>query len=250
MLRSMKSLQGHRLHATDGTLGTVDEFYFDDDKWVVRYLVADTGRWLPGRLVLISPQSLGRPNWATRELPVSLTKEQVEKSPSIETDKPVHRQHERDLHAYFGWVPYWYDVAPVALPGTIGPPGRKTSAASAAAKTATAEENDAHLRSSREVVGYHVQATDGAIGHVDDFIVDNDDWSIRYLVVDTKNWLPAKKVIVSPAWVNRVDWAEHVVRVDLSRAQVEGSPEFDPTAPVNREYEARLYDYYGRPCYW
>jgi uncharacterized protein YrrD len=251
MLRTMKSLRGHRLHGTDGVLGRVDELYFDDDKWIVRYLVADTGHWLPGRLVLISPQSVGRPNWATKELPVSLTRKQIEESPSIETDKPVHRQHERDLHGHFGWTPYWYDMAPVDLAGAVGAAAQQAAGRPAPAeKPDNATHDDPHLRSSREVIGYHVQATDDEIGHVEDFVVDCDDWAVRYMVVDTRNWLPGRKVIVSPAWVSLIQWAKQVVRVDLTRAQVENAPEFDPSAPVNREYEARLYDYYGRPRYW
>jgi hypothetical protein len=180
-----------------------------------------------------------------------LTKKQIEESPSIETDRPLHRQDERDLHGYFGWTPYWYDMAPVDLAGAAGAAAREAAAKSEPAeKTADATRDDPHLRSSREVIGYHVQATDDEIGHVEDFVVACDDWTLRYMIVDTKNWLPGKKVIVSPAWVNLIHWAKHIVCVDLTRAQVENSPEFDPSAPVNREYETRLYDYYGRSRYW
>lgn len=112
------------------------------------------------------------------------------------------------------------------------------------------EEADPHLRSTREVIGYHIQANDGGIGHVDDFIAGGEDWVIRYMIVDTRNWLPGRKVLVAPTWVKRVDWAKRDVYVDLSRETIENSPEFDPSAPVNREYELRLYDYYGRPRYW
>jgi uncharacterized protein YrrD len=250
MLRTMKSLRGHGLLATDGALGKVDEFYFDDDEWIVRYLVADTGTWLPGRLVIISPQSVGRPNWVKKELPVSLTKKQIEQSPSIETERPVSRQHEQKIHGYFGWVPYWYDIPSPNLPGAPGPSADKRAPKPSAAGAPTATQGDPHLRSSREVIGYHIQATDDGIGHVEDFVVDSDDWTIRYMIVDTKNWLPGKKVLVPPTWIDSIRWADHIVRVDLTREQVEGSPQFDPKAPINREYETRLYDYYGRPCYW
>jgi len=239
MLRSLKELYGYTIRAVDGDIGKVDEFYFDDHRWTVRYLVADTGNWLVGRRVLLSTACLGWPDWEKRVFPVTLTKEQVENSPPIGVDEPVSRQMEKELHGYYGWRPYWsITAASVAVPVTTR---RKEEAM---------EEADPHLRSTREVIGYHIQANDGGIGHVDDFIAGGEDWVIRYMIVDTRNWLPGRKVLVAPTWVKRVDWAKRDVYVDLSRETIENSPEFDPSAPVNREYELRLYDYYGRPRYW
>ena len=249
MLRSTKELRGYTIRAIDGDIGKVHEFYFDDLAWIVRYLVADTGNWLSGRRVLLWPGVLGQPAWETQTLPVGLTKEKVESSPLISTDEPVSRQMETDLHTYYGWTPYWRGGLP-----TFG-----LGAAAAAEMIAdTAEEKDEeegpvgdpHLRSTREVVGYHIQARDGEIGHVEDLIVDDDLWFIRYLVIDTRNWLPGREVLVAPAWAEQVNWVERLVQVDLSRETIENSPQFDPSMPVNREYEVRLYDYYGRPSYW
>jgi hypothetical protein len=249
MLRSTKELRGYTIHATDGDIGKVHEFYFDDLAWIVRYLVVDTGTWLPGRKVLLSPGVLGQPNWETRSLPVGLTKGQVEHSPDISADEPVSRQMEVDLHNYYGWTPYWQS----------GLPQFGLGAAAAAEVLARAvketeekdeQESDPHLRSTREVIGYHIQARDGVIGHVDDLIVEDETWFIRYLVIDTRNWLPGRKVLVAPAWAEEIDWVERMVQLDLSRETVQNSPEFDPSMPVNREYEVRLYDYYGRPKYW
>jgi hypothetical protein len=249
VLRSTKELRGYTLRATDGDIGQVYEFYFDDLTWVIRYLVVDTGSWLLGRKVLLSPGSLGQPDWETEALPVGLTKEQVEFSPDIRTDEPVSRQMEVDLHTYYGWTPYWRGAMP---PFGLG------AAAAAEMIAHSPEERDAgkeekrdpHLRSTREVIGYRIQARDGEIGHVEDLVVDDETWAIRYLVVDTRNWLPGRMVLVAPAWAQQVNWIERKVHVDLGRETIEKSPEFDPSAPVNREYEVQLYDYYGRPVYW
>jgi hypothetical protein len=219
---------------TDG-VGKVREFYFDDRFWIVRYLVADTGNWLVDRLVLLSPVSLGDPDWDEQVFPVTLTREQVEGSPRINTDEPVSRQMETELHGYYGWAPYWNAAAYIAAP---------------LPRNADQREGDPHLRSTREVIGYRIQATDGGIGHVDDFIVEDDIWTIRYLVIGTGNWLPGKRVLVSPGWTREVNWAGRRVSLDLFKGVIQDSPEFDPSAPVNREYEVRLYDYYGRPHYW
>ena len=246
MLRSTKDLRGYAIRASNGVIGKVYGLYFDDLAWIVRYLVVDTGNWLPGRQVLLWPGVLGQPDWDTQSLPVGLSKEQVEHSPHISTDEPVSRQMEVDLHTYYGWTPYWRGGLPV--PG-LG------AAAAAEMIASSAEErdegdSDPHLRSTREVIGYHIQARDGEIGHVEDFVVDDEAWFIRYLVIDTRNWLPGRKVLVAPAWAEQVNWVERKVYVDLGRETIKSSPEFDPSMPVNREYEARLYDFYGRPYYW
>jgi hypothetical protein len=156
---------------------------------------------------------------------------------------------EMDLHTYYGWTPYWRGGLP-----TFG------LGAAAAAETIAGElqqkdeedeqESDPHLRSTREVIGYHIQARDGEIGHVEDLIVEDETWFIRYLVIDTRNWLPGRKVLVAPAWAEQISWIHRKVYLDLGRESIKNSPEFDPSIPVNREYEVQLYDFYGRPYYW
>lgn len=236
MLRSLKEIQGYIIRVVDGDIGRVHEFYFDDFDWIIRYLVADTGTWLSSRRVLISPLALGRPDWEERILPVKLSREQVELSPPISVDEPVSRQMERELNLYYGWRPYWDNRVPVRVAEEI--------------EQIVSKPYDPHLRSTKEVLGYHIQASDGEIGHIDDFILDDTIWTIRYLVVDTQNWLPGKKVLVSPAWVDTVEWTEKKIQIDLKRETIKNSPEFDPSQPVNHEYEIRLYDFYGRPKYW
>ena len=244
MLRSAKEVIGYRLLATDDDIGQVKDFLFDDQLWTVRYLVADTGGWLSEWLVLIAPVSLGQPHWQSRLFLVDRTKEQIENSPGIATDRPFSRQQEADLTQYYGWPVYWpmgFGLAPM-------PPGEARRIEEAEARRR--ESEDPHLRSVEEVTGYHIQASDGEIGHVEDFVLDDENWVIRYMVVDTRNWLPGKKVLVAPGWVKSVDWSESKVAVDLLREEIKDGPEYDPSAPVNRDYEVRLYDYYGRLKYW
>lgn len=248
MLRSTKELRGYTIRALDGEIGKVHELYFDDLAWLVRYLVVDTGTWLSGRKVLLSPGVVGQPDWETQTLPVELTKKQVESSPEIGTNEPVSRQMEMDLHTYYGWTPYWRGGLPELGLGAAA--AAQMIAEAAQGEAEKQRQEDPHLRSTREVIGYHIQARDGEIGHIDDFVVDVGTWYVRYLVIDTRNWLPGKKVLVAPAWVEEVNWASRSVSMDLKRETIKNSPEFDPSMPVNREYEVRLYDYYGRPKYW
>lgn len=243
MLRSTKELQGYSIQTVNDEIGQVKDFYFDDHTWVMRYLIADTGKWLPGRQVLISTQALDQPNWRDQNFPVHLTKTQVENSPSIEEDMPVSRQEEEALHSYYGWPVYWggglYTDAQIVPRDHQEEPDREPV------------EGDVHLRSVQEIIGYDIEAKDDGIGHVEDFVLDDELWTLRYLVVDTRNWLPGgKKVLVSPDWIEGVNWSKAQVKVDLTCEQIKNGPEFDPFAPVNREYEERLYDFYGRPKYW
>lgn len=266
MLQSINNLQGRGIRATDGDIGSVKQFFFDDETWTIRYLVADTGGWLPGRHVLISPIALGDTDRAGEALNVSLTKQQIEDSPDIDTEKPVSRQHETDYSNYYGYAPYWHGgglwgagahPAGMMVPPTVlGYPDRvgvATGYASSGATPAAArseEQGDPNLRSTNEVVGYYIEATDGDIGHVEDFIIDDASWAIRYMVVDTVNWWPGKKVVVAPQWIERVSWGESKLYVDLTREKIKNAPEYDPTKVVDREYENRLYEHYDRPKYF
>lgn len=244
MLRSIQNLSGAAISARDGEIGKVHSFFFDDQSWVIRYLVVDTGRWLPGRKVLIAPTALGRPDWQGRIFPVNLTKEQVRNSPDIDTDRPVSRQREAELHKYYDWAPYWGIGYGLDLP-----PGQHVEADRGAVAVESAQGNT-HLRSTKEVRGYRIHATDGEIGHVEDFIVGDEEWVIRYLVVDTGHWLSGRKVLISSEWVRDIGWDEREVWVDVAREAIENSPPYNETDPVNRKYETQMYDYYGRPKYW
>jgi hypothetical protein len=248
MLRSVKEIYNYLLEAEDGEIGQCKDFLFDDERWAVRYMVADTGKWLPGRRVLISPISLGKPDWSAKLFQVKLTKEQIENSPPLDSDAPVSKQYESNWFDYYGYSYYWRGTG---VWGTDPYPGdlflQKKEDKQMNPDTS---EGDPHLRSAIEVTGYHIQAKDDQVGHVEDFILDDETWILRYMVVDTRNWLPGRKVLVTPSWIDSVDWEEYKVSVDLTRDQVQNSPEYDPSAPVNRKNEERLYDFYGRPKYW
>ena len=239
MLRSVNELYNYVLEAKDGDIGRCKDFLFDDELWTIRYMVADTGKWLPGRKVLISPVSLGPPislspqNLPRDLFPVKLTREKIKNSPSLDSDAPVSRQYESQWLSYYGFPYYWG-----------GDADENDSHFRFTAK------GDPHLRSATEVMGYHIQAKDDEIGHVEDFLLDDETWIIHYMVVDTRNWLPGRKVLVTPAWIDSVDWGRKNVSVDLTREQVKNSPKYDPSIPVTREYEEGVYEFYDRPKYW
>lgn len=245
MLISAKYLTNYKIESKDGHVGQVHSFLFDDEKWIVRYLVVDIGHWLTGRKVLIIPSALGKPEGQDRVFPVDLTREEISNSPDISTDQPISRQQETDLHKYYNWAAYW--GGPLGLAAT--PIGPIPSPDELKPSVSTAEREN-HLRSTKEVIGYTIQASDGKIGRVDDFIIHQENWIIRYMVVDTTHWFAGKKVLIPPDWIKEISWANAEVSVDVTKETVKKSPEFNPSAPVNREYEIRLYDYYGRPKYW
>jgi sporulation protein YlmC with PRC-barrel domain len=234
MLRSVKELFGYRIQATDGEIGKVYDFFFDDQTWDVRYLVVDIGGWLGGRQGLIIPSVLGQPEWKDRLIPVRLTTEQVKTSPDIDLDKPVYRQKEIELFNHYGWAPYWgADATGVAVPPIAI--GEKYEAEKAPKPK---KDLDPHLRSARHVIGYHIQAADGDIGHVEEFVLDDVSWMIRYMVVDTKNWLPGRKVLISPQWIRNVSWKEAKVFVVQDRQTIRNSPEYDRSAPQYSKIDA------------
>lgn len=254
MLKDIKELRSSRLKARDGEFGHIKDLYFDDESWVVRYLVADTGNWLPGRQVLISPfavQSLSSGEHHAVEL--NLTKKQIEESPSIETHRPVSRQFELEYYRYYDWPVYWsgpWAWGPVPYPdgSTLGAIPVPPSAQPETEKAPQGE--DKHLRSVSEVGGYTIQALDDHFGHIESFILEEQDWAIRYLVADTRNWLPGKRVLIPAQWISSVSWDESKVYVDLDRETVKRAPEYDALKPVSREYEASLFAHYGRKPYW
>ncbi len=232
MQQRISTMIGNVIRATDGDLGKVNEFYFDDATWSIRYMVAETGIWLLGRKVLIPLVALMKPDRESNVFAVNLSRAKVRKSPDIDTELPVYRHHEEDLHKYYQWPLYWQEAG---YGGTLGitpyplfenPIPQKSDASK--------EKDDPHLRSTRHVKGYHIHATDGEIGHVEDFIVDDETWAIQHLVVDTGNWLPGKKVFIAPAWIKKVNWTDSSVYLDRSREAVKNSPEFDSSDPIYR----------------
>ena len=247
MLRTASHLKGTSIAATDGEIGSVQDLYFDDHSWTIRYLVVDTGTWLPGRQVLISPRSIMTVTDEAK-IPVSLTKSQVENSPSTDVDKPVERQYEEEYSQYYGYPYYW--TGPYRWGATPYPGEGVLAVPEPAVAMPPRGGGDPSLRSSQNVTGYYIEATDGDIGHVDDFIVDTTAWAIRYMLIDTRNWWPGKKVLVSPEWINEVSWPDSRVYVDMSKEAIKSAPEYDPDQPLAREYETRLHGHHNRRVYW
>lgn len=247
MLRSVKNMVGYQLSARDGKIGSSKDYLFDENQWTVRYLVADTGSWLPGRKVLVSPISLKITDWTSKAIPVDLTKQQIEDSPPLDSDAPVSRQFEIEWYSHFSWPFYWQGGATW---GTVPVPTQAVPVSHEAIDTCLEAAKECHLRSAGEVVDYAIDAVDGKIGKVDDFLFDDQDWRIRYLVVDTGNWLPGKKVVLSPEWIKEISWPQSTVFVSITQEEVENSPEYEPTSPIDRAFEERLYKFYRRPIYW
>lgn len=251
MLHRAKQIKGAVVLASGDEVGKVDELYFDDEKWVLRYFTVVTGGWLSRHTVLISPYAVTTVDFIARAISVELTREQVTHSPDIDTDKPVSRQQEAEYHRYFGYPPYWGYATywPWGAAPLLQRPHPPLTEPSVSARDAE-EAADIHLRSAEEVRGYHIQATDDRLGHIEDFLVDDDSWAMRYLVIDTRNWWPGRHVLVAPQWVRKTDWLSRTLTVDLSRLEVEQSPEYDPSQMPSRHDEQALYRHYGRSSYW
>lgn len=264
MLHTLNDLEDCAIRASDGAIGHVTDCYFDDQAWVIRYLVVDTGSWLSSRMVLISPIAVGHPDWTEKILPVSITQQQVRNSPDIATDKPISRQHEIRYLGYYGYPSYWGGVGlwgegpfpTLLLPGYPGlvpaPRAGQSEAERSFARTEAArhENDDPHLRDCNAVMHYHIQATDGDIGHVDGLLVDEETWAIRYLIVNTSNWWMGHQVLIAPQWIENVSWHDATVAVNLTRQAVKDAPPYDSAAELDRKFEVRLHRHYSRPGYW
>lgn len=232
MLRSLNELRSYSIVTKDGDKRRINDFLVDDWTWTVRYLVVDTGRWLPGRLVLVSPHAFETPRWSEKLFPIVLSKKRLEDGPSITADEPVSRQKEAELAHFYSWPPYWAEGNP--LPGSVtGRLTPDTQAFENEEQTAEIEERrrartaDPHLQSLRDITGFVVEAKDGDVGTLHDFIVDDDVWAVRSVVIDTGNVLPGTKIAISSEWITSLDWEASRARAMMTKAQVKSSPPFD-----------------------
>jgi len=251
MLISTEAVKGCALENGEGRVGTVHDLFFSDESWAVRYIVVSTGNWLSERRVWLPPSVVEQRDWPNQRLWVALTQQQIKDSPEVDTDRPVSRQKQMELDNYSAWYPVPWTPVGVVVPPSTG----STSAAAPPPEGDQDTEGDSHLRSVNEVTGYNIEAIDGEIGHVEELILDDREetrgpWELRYLVIDTRNWLPGRKVLVAPIWAQSISWEQRKVCVGLTREQIKGSPDFQPDVPINRRYEEILYDYYGKPKYW
>jgi len=237
MLWRASSLGDFALEARDGAIGAIRDCLFDDEHWTARWFVTDTGTWLPGRKVLLAAGQVEAVPGDPPVLKLALTREQVRASPPLEADQPVSRQHEEELTRHYDAPDHWTGI-------------ERPSQAAASGVGEREGHVDPHLRSTDEMTGYHIGATDGAIGHIEDFLLDADGWVVRYVVVDTGSWWAGKPVLLIPAAITGVSWGERTAQVLLTREQIRNGPEFDPSQTVDRAFEERYFGYYGYPVYW
>jgi sporulation protein YlmC with PRC-barrel domain len=249
MLRRVKELHGFTIHAKDGEIGKVEDVFFDDAQWTVRYIVVRTGSWLFGREVVLSPISADGVDWHAHEIKTHLTTEQVKESPSVEMKKPISRQQEFEFSHYFGYPVYWGGVGlwgDAAHPGALFIPVEEQKKRAEEVK----EKYDHHLRSAEEVRGYRIDAADDELGRVEDFVFDDGTWAVRYMEVRADGLLNGKKVLISPLWIEDITWVETSVTVSMKKETISNAPEYDPSKPIDRDYEEKLFTYYNKPRYW
>lgn len=230
MLASIKAFKHFSLSAVDGDIGSVKDFLFDDREWQIRYMVAESGNWLTGRKVLIAPHSLERPNWEAEKFPVTLTKESIKESPRIEEDAPVSMQTEIALSEFFHW-PYYWNAGLFSTPGVYNNPDGPEEI------QARMEEMNPHLRSANEVVAYSVQTSDNCLSKINDIMIKSDEWHVRYFIVDTGEWLPGKKVLLTPDSIKDIRAPQRIVVIDLKKAELEQLPEYHPDQPIGGELQ-------------
>lgn len=260
MLQYLKKYKGLRVMLANGEdVGKVKDLYFEDDQWVVRYLVVDTGAWLAERLILISPYSVKFVNLEENFVSVKLTRDQIERSPTADTQKPISRRFEEHYANYFGWPFYWGSAE--FWPGGIYPThlanrndnlhGEDVSRLDYAEDSAWRERvEESHLRSYTELKNYEIHARDGEIGMVEDLVIEDDTWALRYVQVDTKRFWASHGILLSTQWIDKISWLDQQCYTRLTVATIQKAPHFDPSRALDRAYEKSLHDFYEEPTYW
>jgi len=247
MLQLGSALKGYAIKASDGRIGAINDILFDEETWKVRWLLIDTGGWLTGRKVLLHPSVIGVPDEEQREITVTLTKAQIEAGPNLSVDHPLSRQMQGQLYDFYKWAPPLGDRHFGATPNAIA--SAFSSPPIFGGDDPIPEDGDPHLRSLYSVTGYQVKANDGEIGHIEDFLVDETSWDIRYLLIDTKNWWPSQHVLISPIAVKNIDLSDEEFQISVSRDQVQASPRWPGIELFNLEYAKLLHLYYDWPGY-
>jgi len=210
----MNSLVGDRIIAEDGAAGTALDFTVNCVNWHISELVTSVGSWWRSYEVRIPRVSLQRPVGATGMLPVSLTKKQIKESPTTGDSGAFQREMKNDLLAVGVPVPELSTPQPIRW---------------------------------NTIVAYRAHVLDGPVGTLRDLILDDENWHIRYLVVELALEGTSHQTLVSSDWVSSIHPDKSSVSLNLSIRELIGSPEYDPKVPVNRDIEGKLYDYYGQP---
>lgn len=234
MLRNIEDIVGYDIQARDGSLGQVEDFFFDGNTWAIRYLVVRTGPWFFGKNVLISPHAVRTIDIDEEAVAVNLTQEQIKNGPDVDLARPLSRQQMINLHEYYNWPRNWLD--PDAMRASYGPPVLPMPHEIMAVEAEKADENvdaDANVQSAGEIMGYAAEAIDGSIGSISTFVFDDEKWQIRYVVVDVGSWLPGRQVLVVPHWLQRIDHKARTAHINLHQHTIEDSPDFDPAQPID-----------------
>lgn len=258
MLRKLKNLEGFSIHGRDADLGKAKDFYFDQHRFVLRYIVVDTGGWLKHEQTLISTDAFEKINYENKEILVDLSTEELEEGPGIDKNKPVSKVMEEKVVKHFDWPLYW--TAPHPSDGPAIQAGNamreklfKFDELTDEEKQAEEEEIESNLRSLNEIRGYHIQAQDKEFGHLEDLFVDEENWMIRYLLIDTRNILPGKDVLIAPEWIRNISWNKEKIYVNKTKEEIKNAPEYKEEKSdylVDREYEEDLYNHYNEIKYW
>lgn len=245
MKRSLKELKGYSIQAIDGEKGKVKNFLFDDETWIIRYLEADLGSFFKEKRVLIPRQYLGEPHWEDQFFPVELTVKRIEESPDVDFDMPVSREYEKELTEHYDLQPYW----PANLAAYSGQPSmlNPDNPIAFPRYAVDEEEIDTNLRSFQEIRGYYIEAKDEKFGHIHDVIIDDENWQLLYVIIDTKNMVPwSKKVMLPIELIEEITFVEKGAKINLTRETIKNAPEYNPSEAINAEYEKVLRDFYGR----
>ncbi|MBM3933445.1 MAG: PRC-barrel domain containing protein [SAR202 cluster bacterium] len=248
MYRSLKSLKNYKIIGADDEIGKLKDFLFEAETWKIRYLVAEPGSWLSNDEVQLATTAIDKPDWDTKTFHAALTRDLVRSAPNIDFEKPVSVEMERSLHTHYNWPLYYSHGG--GIPSAARDPMATTEDIVATEPTTFPTGATYQLHSAMKTIGFAAKAREGDIGSIDDIIIDDELWQIRYLVVETAAWVSGKNILVWPEWADRVGWQDEAVFLDMYQEHVRNSPEYDPDAPVNREYEERLYDFHGKRRYW
>lgn len=242
MKRNIKDLLGFAIETVDEEKATAQDVLFDEELWVVRYLEADFGNLFKSRRVLIPKSFLEMPNWEMKNFPIELRKADIEMCPRLENHLPVSRKYEEELFKHYEILPYWTSAQAGAL-GMYYPP----RPLKVPHQVVDEEDIDSRLRSYNEVTGYKINALDGSFGHVTDMIVDDSEWQILYLVIDTKNWVPwSRKVIIPIDFTDEISYENREISINLHTETIKNSPEYKSAESISRELEEAFYDFYSR----
>ncbi|PSL50806.1 PRC-barrel domain protein [Salsuginibacillus halophilus] len=252
MLFEAKKLRNFGVITSDGELGKIDDVYMDEDQWVIRYLVVNRKPLLPGGKVLVSPIAVERMDINGQTIHLNVTKEELEEAPGKEEAEPITRKKELELHHHFGYGYYW---PAQGMWGSFPYPHQlRVEAPHHQRPQELPNEEEIKVRSLKEMTGdwsgYDVEGSDGDIGTIDDVIVEDDTWNIRYISVDTGRLFSTGHAVLSSSWILHTEDEEKKVRVKMARHEVQAAPEYVPGQPLDREFEERLFDHYDQEKYW